>query len=200
MTLRINRGRSRFGPGTRPTWDPNMERPAQGSRWNQHMHCRLRDRHSCPQTRIHRSRRSHRNHHNRRSRHYCRNRTRVSSSLVQASRSQGNRSQERRSPARRNCQKLTPGRAGPGKMKMRLHRTRIPARSRSSIHRLEIRGHRDIHDRLEIHGRLEILGGRRIPDARTEMCAIRIVSSRMRIGSWRNCRIECDLYSIGHDS
>ena len=78
-------------------------------------------------------------------------------------------------------------------MKMRLHRMKIPARSRSSIHRREIRGRREIHDRLEIRG------GRQIPDARTARCAIRIVNSRMRIGSWRNCRIECDLYLIARD-
>jgi len=194
VTLRINNGRLRLGLGTGPTPDPNRERLAPGSRRNQHRRCRLRDRHSCPRTNKHRSRRSRRNHHNRRNRHYCRNRIRVSSSPGRVGRSQENRSQERRSRVRRNCQKLAPGQASPGKMKMRHHRTRIPARSRSSIHRLEIRGHRDIHDRLEIRG------GRRIPDARTERCATRIVNSRMRIGSWRNCRIECDLYSIAHDS
>ena len=72
-------------------------------------------------------------------------------------------------------------------MKMHLHRTKIPSRSRSSIHR------REIHDRLEIRG------GRQIPDARTAGHAIRIVNSRMRIGSWRNCQIECDLYLIARD-
>ena len=72
-------------------------------------------------------------------------------------------------------------------MKMHLNRTKIPARSRSSIHRRESRG------------RLEIRGGRQIPDARTARCAIRIVNLRMRIRSWRNYRIECDLYLIARD-
>ncbi len=191
LTIRINRGRSRFALGKGPTPGPSKERLARGAKWNQHRCCRLRDRHSCPRTRNHRSRRRLRNLRNhrrsRRSRRYRQNRIRVSSSLGQAIRSQENRGRERRSRVRRNCQKLTPGQASPGKMKMRLHRTKIPARSRSSIHRLEIHGHREIRGRGQT------------PDARTARCAIRIVNSRMRIGSWRNCRIECGLYSKARD-
>jgi hypothetical protein len=182
LTLRIIADMPRFGLGTGSRRDPEKERSEPGSRWNQHRRRRLRDRHSSSQTRNLRSRRRLRiRHHSRRSRRYRRNRIRVSSSLGQAIRSQENRGQASQSRVRRNCQKLTPGQAGPGKMKMRLPRTKIPARSRSSIHRREIRG------------------GRQTPAVRIARCAIQIVNSRMRIGSWRNSRIECDLYWKARD-
>lgn len=157
LILRIIEDRLRLGPGTGSPRDPNTERPAPGSRCSHRRSRSRRNQQSCCR---------HCNHQRSRCHLPIRQaRIRVGSSPDQVSRSQARRGQASRSRVRRNFQKPRPGRASPGKMKIRRRQRKIHARSRSSIHRREIRGRHQT------------------PDARTARCAIRIVNSRMRIGS-----------------
>jgi hypothetical protein len=140
-------GRSSYRPSMESSRDPNKKIPDPGSRCSLRKRRTQRNHHSCYSLRNYRRTRCHFQNH--------RNRIRVSSVPSQAS----------RTLVCRNSQKLTPGQASLGKMRMRRYHMKTPTLSQISIH------HREIHV------------GRQILDARNAVHATRIANLRMRIGS-----------------